>query len=253
MSPNTILSVRDLSVVYDDTTALTNISFDVCASDKVAIIGPNGAGKSTLMKAIMGLIPVPRTSEIYVDRSRLGYVPQHQTVDWSFPVSVRDVVMMGMTKQIGWLRFPNKSHWQAVDAALDRVKMLDFSHRQISELSGGQQQRVFIARALAQQADTLLLDEPFAGVDVSAQSDLLQVIDELNHAGLTILLSTHDLSLAFKRFTKVMALNRELVAFGTPDEIYQPDTLKSLYGGAVRTMHDGEQTLVFVDEDKQCC
>lgn len=250
----TILSVQQLSIDYDDSTpALNNVSFEICAGDKVAIIGPNGAGKSTLMKAIMGLIQTPRTSKIEVDRHRLGYVPQHQTIDWSFPVTVRDVVMMGLTRQIGWLRFARKKHWQQVDAALKRVTMLAYGERQIGELSGGQQQRVFIARALAQQADTLLLDEPFAGVDIGAQADLLQVIDELNQEGLTILLSTHDLTLAFRRFTKVMALNQELVAFGTPDTIYNAETLKQLYGGAVTTMHDGGQTVVFVDEDSRCC
>ena len=248
-----VLSVQNLSIDYDDTTALHNVDFEVESGDKIAIIGPNGAGKSTLMKAIMGFIQKPRHCTIEVNRNRLGYVPQHQTVDWSFPVTVRDVVMMGLTRQIGWLRFPGKQHWQAVEAALERVGMLDYAQRQIGELSGGQQQRVFVARALAQQADILLLDEPFAGVDVGAQTDLLHVIDELNQDGLTILLSTHDLALAFRRFSKVMALNRELVAFGTPEAIYNADTLKLLYGGAVTAMHEGEQTLVFVDEDSHCC
>jgi ABC-type Mn2+/Zn2+ transport system ATPase subunit len=160
---------------------------------------------------------------------------------------------MGMTRQIGWLRFPNKSHWKAVESALERVGMLDYGNRQIGELSGGQQQRIFVARALAQQADILLLDEPFAGVDIAAQSDLMHVIDDLNRQGLTMMLSTHDLSLAFRRFSKVMALNSELVAFGTPGEIYHADMLRRLYGGAVTTMSDGTQTLVFVDENSHCC
>jgi manganese/zinc/iron transport system ATP- binding protein len=250
----TVLAVNNLSIVFDDdTTALRNINFEISAGDKVAIIGPNGAGKSTLMRAIMGLIAVPKTCRIVVDRKRLGYVPQHQSVDWSFPVTVRDVVMMGMTRQIGWLRFPNKSHWQAVESALERVGMLEYANRQIGELSGGQQQRVFVARALAQQADILLLDEPFAGVDIAAQSDLMHVIDDLNRQGLTMMLSTHDLNLAFRRFSKVMALNSELVAFGTRDEIYHADMLRRLYGGAVTTMNDGTQTLVFVDENSHCC
>jgi manganese/zinc/iron transport system ATP- binding protein len=248
----TVLAVHDLSISYDHKTALRHISFAICGADKIAIIGPNGAGKSTLMKAIMGLLPTPPGCRIEVDRKRLGYVPQQQLVDWSFPVTVRDVVMMGMTRQIGWLRFPNKSHWKNVESALERVGLQPYAQRQIGELSGGQQQRVFIARALAQQADILLLDEPFAGVDVAAQSDLLHVIDDLNSAGLTILLSTHDLSLAFRRFSKVMALNNELVAFGTPAEVYHADTFKQLYGGAVTILHDGTQTFVFVDADNHC-
>src|SRR5688572_11010221 len=136
MNP-TVLAVNNLSIVFDDdTTALRNINFEISAGDKVAIIGPNGAGKSTLMRAVMGLIAIPKTCRIVVDRKRLGYVPQQQAVDWSFPVTVRDVVMMGLTRQIGWLRFPNKSHWKAVESALERVGMLDYANRQIGELSG---------------------------------------------------------------------------------------------------------------------
>ena len=248
-----IISVQDITIHYDDTLALRNVSFEIFARDKVAIIGPNGAGKSTLMKAIMGLIPIVTGGIITVDRNRLGYVPQHQNIDWQFPVTVRDVVMLGLTREIGWFRLPRKKHWQTVDDALNRVSMMEFGHRQISELSGGERQRVFIARALAQQVDTILLDEPFAGVDIAAQEELLNMLDRLNNDGITILLSTHDLNMAFNRFSRVMALHHRLVAFDTPEKIYTTNTLKQLYGGVMMTIEDGEQTITFVDEDTTCC
>jgi ABC-type Mn2+/Zn2+ transport system ATPase subunit len=248
-----ILSVNKLSIAYDDSFALENISFDIPAGDMLAIIGPNGAGKSTLLKVIMGLLKIPPKSEIRVDPKRLGYVPQHQDVDWSFPVTVRDVVMMGLVKEIGWLRFPQSKHWQAVDFALERVAMNDFGARQIGELSGGQRQRVFIARALVQESDILLLDEPFAGVDIGVETDLMKTITALNKEGITILLTTHDLGLAFKRFKRVMALNRELIGIGTPQEMYTAEMLRALYGGSVATVNEAGQVMVFVDDDVHCC
>jgi ABC-type Mn2+/Zn2+ transport system ATPase subunit len=248
-----ILSVKNLNLAYDNMFALENISFDILAGDMLAIIGPNGAGKSTLLQAIMGLFKIPQDSQIIVDPRRLGYVPQHQAVDLSFPVTVRDVVMMGLVKEIGWLRFPQRKHWQAVDEALERVSMRDFASRQIGELSGGQRQRVFIARALVQQSDILLLDEPFAGVDIGVETDLMKTITALNEEGITILLSTHDLGLAFKQFKRVMALHRELIGIGTPQEMYTADMLRALYGGGIATVNEEGQVLVFVDDDVHCC
>lgn len=248
-----VLSVNNLSIAYENDTVLENISFEVPAGDMLAIIGPNGAGKSTLLKAIMGLLTIPHKSEIAVDPKRLGYVPQHQDVDWTFPVTVRDVVMMGLIREIGWLRFPSKKHWQAVDKALERVAMLNFATRQIGELSGGQRQRVFIARALVQDSDILLLDEPFAGVDIGVEIDLMKTITALNADGITILLTTHDLGLAFKQFKRVMALHRHLIGIGTPQEMYTADMLKSLYGGGVATINEDGNVMVFVDEDVHCC
>lgn len=247
-----VLEVRDLSVNYEDERALDHVSFSIQGGDSVAIIGPNGAGKSTLMKAIMGLIQPARGAWIQVDPARLGYVPQHQSVDWSFPVTVQDVVMMGLIRQIGWLRFPARRHHERVREALERVNMLPYAKRQIGELSGGQRQRVFIARSLAQQADILLLDEPFAGIDVAAEGELLQMLDALNRDGLTVLLSTHDLNMAFKRFRRVLALNRTLIGLGTPQEMVTPEILSALYGGAIAMVHDGDQIAVFVDEDVHC-
>jgi manganese/iron transport system ATP-binding protein len=229
-----VLDVCALTVAYNGEAAIEGISFDVYAGERIAVIGPNGAGKSTLIMAIMGLLQ-PRSGKITVNPSRLGYVPQHEGVNWDFPVTVRDVVMMGRTRQVGWLRWPGRSHWQAVDAALGRVGMGDLGERQIGELSGGQRRRVFIARALAQEADILVLDEPFSGVDASAQASLMDVLDNLNGDGMTVILSTHDLGLAFQRFDKVMALRRHLIAYGTAEEVYKPEVLTGLYGSQIAT------------------
>jgi ABC-type Mn2+/Zn2+ transport system ATPase subunit len=249
----TVLSVRDLSLSYDEQTALHNISFEIPAGDMLAIIGPNGAGKSSLLKSIMGLVQAHRGGVIEVDRKRLAYVPQHQAVDWQFPVTVHDVVMMGLARQIGWMRFPKREHLQRVEAALERVGMSQYSKRQIGELSGGQRQRVFIARALAQSNDILLLDEPFAGIDATTENELMTTISELNKEGITILLTTHDINMAFKRFKRILALNHHLVGIGTPQEMYTPEMLTRLYGGGVATLHQGEHVMVFVDEDVHCC
>jgi ABC-type Mn2+/Zn2+ transport system ATPase subunit len=202
------------------------------------------------MQAVMGLLQA-QSGAITISggsAQRLGYVPQHEAVDWNFPVTVRDVVMMGQARQIGWFRWPGRQHWQAVDAALERVGMLHLRERQIGELSGGQRRRAFIARALVTQADTLLLDEPFSGVDAGAQNELMDVLHHLNDEGLTILLSTHDLNLAFQHFDKVMALNRRLIAYGTAKDVYRPDILSQLYGGRLATWDNGRQVMVFVDE-----
>jgi ABC-type Mn2+/Zn2+ transport system ATPase subunit len=248
--PPVIIDVRGLTAAYNGDPAIEDLTFHIHAGERIAIIGQNGAGKSTLLKVIMGLLPA-RAGAISIagdGRNRLGYVPQHEDVNWDFPVTVRDVVMMGCARQIGWLRWPRAEHRARVALALERVGMADLGERQVGELSGGQRRRVFIARALAQQADILILDEPFSGVDASAQADLLNVLDALNRDGLTILLSTHDLDLAFHRFDRVMALQRRLIAFGTPQEVYTPEMLTRLYGRQILVWKDGQPLSVFVDE-----
>jgi ABC-type Mn2+/Zn2+ transport system ATPase subunit len=244
-----MIDVRGVTVRYDGEPAVEDITFHVAAGERIAIIGPNGAGKSTLIKAIIGLLR-HQSGEITVtgDLKKLGYVPQHEDVNWNFPVTVRDVVLMGCLRQIGWFRLPTRKHWQQVDAALERVDLAAFGQRQVGELSGGQRRRVFIARALAMNSDVLLLDEPFSGVDASAQTDLMGVLDRLNAEGLTILLSTHDLDLAFHRFDKVLALRQRMIAFGTPKEVYQTDILAQLYGKRLLAWHDGQEVSLFVDE-----
>ncbi len=245
-----ILTVANLTVVYEQQVAIEDLHFSVPVGAKVAVIGPNGAGKSTLMKAIMGLLPV-QSGTIHCD-ARLGYVPQYEAVNWDFPVTVRDVVMMGRTRRIGWLRWPTRAHWHAVETALDRVGMANLSERQVGELSGGQRRRVFIAQALAQEAEVLVLDEPFSGVDVQVQAETMQVLDDLHAAGLTIMLSTHDLDLAFQHFDRVMALHHHLIAYGPPANVYTRDILAQLYGSRLATLENGEQVNIFVD-DHECC
>ena len=248
------LSIRGLTVLYRALPALENVSIDIHAGERVAIIGPNGAGKSTLIKTIMGLLQ-PRAGSVQVHSANpycLGYVPQHEAVNWDFPVTVRDVVMMGQIRRIGWLRWPGREHQRAAEEALARVGMADLAERQVGQLSGGQRRRVFIARALAQQAEILILDEPFSGVDTSAQANMMDVLDTLNRDGLTIVLSTHDLNLAFHRFDRVLALHRQAIAYGTPAEIYTPEVLSQLYGDRLATWQDGRQITVLVD-DHNCC
>jgi ABC-type Mn2+/Zn2+ transport system ATPase subunit len=250
MTSDTLITVKHLSVMFEDTEALHDVSFSVERGDYVALIGPNGAGKSTLIRAIVGLVTPARGGEVHVQGGigRLGYVPQHNAVDWSFPVSVRDVVLMGLTRQIGWLRPARKVHHARVDEALQRAGLLEMANRQIGDLSGGLKRRVFIARALAQQADILLLDEPFAGVDIGAQNELMDLLDALNAQGITIVLSTHDLALAFSRFKKVLAVNHRMLGYGKPSDIYTPDMLRELYGGRVATWQEDKQTLLFIDD-----
>lgn len=247
-----VIAVRDLTVVYDGDLALRDITFAVNPGDSVAIIGPNGAGKSTLIQAIMGLLQA-RSGDIMVDDpQRLGYVPQHEAVNLDFPVTVRDVVMMGRARRIGWLRWPGRADQTAVETALARVGMGAYAHRQIGDLSGGQRQRVFVARALAQEAAVLILDEPFSGVDASAQAAMMAVLDALHTDGLTIILCTHDLNLAFQRFDRVLALKERVIAYGPPAAVYTREILAQLYGGRLTTLENGQQVTVFVD-DHNCC
>ncbi len=244
-----LIEAVDLSVTYNGETALDQVTFSVERGDQVAIIGPNGAGKSTLIKAMLGLLrPSSGSVDVHVPRERIGYVAQNEAVDWNFPVTVRDVVMMGCARRIGWFKPPKREHQHIVDEALERVGMTAVQGRQIGELSGGQRRRVFIARALAQDAELLILDEPFSGVDSGAQADLMQVLERLNRDGLTILLSTHDLDLAFARFPKVMALKRSLIAYGEPQRVLNADTLSQLYGQRLLTWQDGREVSLFVDD-----
>src|SRR5690606_20759503 len=195
-----VLSVRGVSAGYPAARdALQNGSFDVRRGERVAVLGPNGAGKSTLLKAVVGLISFTggaisiHGADCHTSHSLVCYVPQNASIDWNFPATVRDVVMMGRLRQIGWFRLPNRQHWDAVDHRLDQVGLRHLRDRRIGQLSGGQRQRVFIARALAQDTDILLLDEPFSGVDAAAQSEILDVLDRLQAQGVTEIVATHDL------------------------------------------------------------
>jgi len=252
------LDVRDLTVRYGDFFALDHLTFQVQQQERVAVVGPNGAGKSTLFKTISGIIK-PTTGEIRIFGQPPGghiciaYVPQRSQIDWSFPVTVADVVMMGRSGKIGLFRWPTKKDWQIVYEALEQVNMRALSGRQIGELSGGQQQRVFLARALAQEAELLLLDEPFTGLDAPSQQAILHILDIVRERGVTTLVSTHDLDLAANHFDTMMLLNRRMTAYGPPDQVFTPDNLVATYGGHVHSLKfetDAPEEMLLADT---CC
>ena len=238
------LEIHDLTVAYHKKPVLWGVDLVVPPGKLVGIIGPNGAGKSTLIKAALGLIP---TSSGWVkifgeSRSkklrRVGYVPQRESVDWDFPVNVMDVVLMGRYGKIGLFRRPSKEDRDIAREALDRVKMLPFANRQISNLSGGQQQRVFLARALAQESDLYFMDEPFSGVDAATESAIIELLHELKSRGKTLLVVHHDLPTARNYFDMLLLLNMRVVAFGPTEQVFTYDLLQSTYGGRLTILSE---------------
>lgn len=230
-----VLSIQGLWAGYDDEAALESITIDVGGGLLVGVAGPNGSGKSTLLKTILGLVRPWRGSiEIFGkkvgrSRNRVGYTPQSEIVDWDFPVTVRDVVMMGRYGRLGLLRRPGAADREAVAGALAEVRLEELAGRQISELSGGQQRRMLIARALAQEADLLLLDEPMVGLDATNQHELLDLFERLRNDGKTLLVATHDLSCVAACFDLTLLLNKKLIAFGAPAEIFTPELLNEAF------------------------
>lgn len=249
------LMVEQLSAGYTgNRRAIQDITFDVQRGERIAVIGPNGAGKSTLFKALAGIIPHSNGSislhgeDCRTSHLLIGYVPQSGNVDLTFPATVFDVVMMGRAREIGWFRWPRRVDHDAVEEALNHVGLWNLRKRQIGQLSGGQRQRVFIARALAQHTDVLLLDEPFSGVDVNAESEIMTTLDSLTNNGITLLIATHDLHMASTQFDKLLAINHHLMGFGVKDVVFTPDVLKATYGGRVGVIHTGdEQTFIISD------
>lgn len=232
-----IVEVHDLTVSYDKNPVLWNIDFSIPKGQLVGIIGPNGAGKSTLLKSIMGLLH-PQSghiklfgSDLEQVRNRVSYVPQRESVDWDFPASVLDIVLMGLYGKMGLFSRVTRADKEVAMHSLEKVNMQEFAHRQISQLSGGQQQRVFIARALAQQADLYLMDEPFAGVDAGAESAILELLQHMRNEGKTIIVIHHDLQSAYEYFDWIVFLNMRLVASGFKEEVFRPEILKETYGG----------------------
>jgi ABC-type Mn2+/Zn2+ transport system ATPase subunit len=176
------------------------------------------------------------TTQAKSDALEIAYVPQRSQVDWNFPVSVADVVMMGRTGRIGLLRWPSARDREIVRESLEAVGMTKYAKRQVGELSGGQQQRVFIARALAQQADLMLMDEPLTGLDITSQEDIFSILDQLKQRGVTIIVTIHDLNLAAEHFDRVMLLNHEMIGLGQPDDVFTPERLQKAYGGSMRVI-----------------
>ena len=231
------MSIHDMTVAYHRRPVLWDIDYNTPPGNLIAIVGPNGAGKSTLIKAVLNLVPtvsgqVSFFGEPYKkQRRRVGYVPQRSSVDWDFPVNALEVVTMGLYRSIGWFRPVTKKHRQAGMAALDRVDMADYAKRQISQLSGGQQQRVFLARALAQEADLYLMDEPFAGVDAATERAIVAVLRELKDAGRTAMVVHHDLQTVQEYFDEVVLLNMRLIASGPVGDVFTEENLRATYGG----------------------
>ena len=239
---NPILEIHDLTVSYDQNPVLWNVDLSLPAGSLVGILGPNGAGKSTLIKAIMGLI-TPTSGYVKVFdkpmndvRARISYVPQRESVDWNFPASVLDVVMMGTYGKLGLFRRPGKREKDLAIKCLEQVGMSGFVGRQISELSGGQQQRVFIARALAQEADLYLMDEPFAGVDMATETAIFQLLQEMTAGGKTVVVVHHDIHSAMNFFDWLIMLNLHLVASGPKEIVMNEEMLRKTYGGKLNLL-----------------
>lgn len=241
---NFAIEVAHLTVSYNARAALLDVSVNIEADQLVGIIGPNGAGKSTFIKAILGFVK-PDLGTVRIGESNaqnakglVAYVPQRGAVDWDFPITVKEVALMGRYQQIPWYSSPKKKDWETAIQALEMVRMEDFADRQIGELSGGQQQRVFMARALAQGSNILLLDEPFAGVDAATERAILEVLDRAKRSGKTLIVVHHDLSTAAEYFDKLLLIKQRLYAYGKPAAVLQEDLLSQVYEGRLRIFKD---------------
>lgn len=253
------ISAKDVTVTYrNGYTALHDANFSVPPGSVTALVGVNGAGKSTLFKAIMGFVPMSQ-GEITIMGSSVkkalknnlvSYVPQSEEIDWSFPVLVEEVVMMGRYGHMGWLRKPKQADFAAVDQALERVNMLEFRKRQIGELSGGQKKRVFLARALAQQAKVILLDEPFTGVDVQTEQQIMDLLKSLREEGHVMLVSTHNLGSVPEFCDRTIMVNKTVLASGPIETTYTQQNLQRVFGGVLRHLTLGSDTLHH-DEDSR--
>ncbi|MDX2239523.1 MAG: metal ABC transporter ATP-binding protein [Leptolyngbyaceae cyanobacterium bins.302] len=247
-----MLEVHQLAVNYRGIQGLNSVSFQIEPGQLVGVIGPNGAGKSTMFKAMLGLVPKDRgvvrycTCPLHQQLERVAYVPQRSLIDWDFPITVWNVVMMARTRHLGWFRSPGKRAKELAKAALEQVEMLDLRDRRIGDLSGGQQQRVFLARALAQQADLFFFDEPFTGVDGKTEAIMLRVFDELRRAGKILLISSHDWGEALHKLDRLLLLNQRLIADGAPYQVMTPENLQQAYGTTLPTRwHGGLDTNLF--------
>ena len=251
---NLAIDVTDLTVAYREKPVLWDIDFQAPKGVLLAIVGPNGAGKSTLIKAILGLVKpaagrVLVLGDVYRPQARLvGYVPQRGSVDWDFPTSVLDVVMMGRYGQLGWIRRPGLADKKLAMECLEKVGLVDFANRQISQLSGGQQQRVFIARAFIQDAPIYLMDEPFAGVDAATERSIITLLRELKEMGKTVICVHHDLQTLDDYFEWVMLLNVRRIALGKVSDVLTPDNLRKAYGGRAAFLEVGKEAVKDKDD-----
>lgn len=263
------ISVENLSVIYrNGHNAIRDISFDIPMGSITALVGINGSGKSTLFKAIMGFVPCYKGSvnilgisvKKALKKNLVAYVPQSEDIDWNFPVLVEDVVMMGRYGHMNLLRMPKPVDREAVDLALTRVNMLNFRHRQIGELSGGQRKRVFLARALAQKSQIILLDEPFTGVDVSTEDQIITLLKDLAAEGKVILVATHNLGSVPGFCDHAILINKELLACGKTSKVFTTQNLQKAFGGVLRrfvlsgeNLHDdsdSREVTVITDDER---
>ena len=267
--PEEGLRVSGATVTYrNGHTALRDASFEIPRGTIAALVGVNGAGKSTLFKAIMGFVPASageisvlgRNVREALKRNLVAYVPQAEEVDWSFPVLVEDVVMMGRYGHMGFLRRPRAADRQAVDDALARVNLTDLRHRQIGELSGGQRKRVFLARALAQEGQVILLDEPFTGVDVKTEEQIVALLRDLRDEGRVMLVSTHNLGSVPEFCDRTVLVKGTVLAYGLTEDVFTHENLEAAFGGVLRhftlggdTLHDDEDARsvsIFTDDER---
>ncbi len=234
------LSLHGLTVAYDHKPVLWDVDLQVPTGVLMGVVGPNGAGKSTLLKAVLGILtPLAGSVQVFgqphsMQRKQVGYVPQRSSVDWDFPTTVLDLVMMGTYGRLGWLRRPRAAERDAACHALKRVGMADLADRQIGELSGGQQQRAFLARAFVQDAPLLLMDEPFAGVDATTEQTLVDLMHELREQGKTLVVVHHDLTTVAEYFDQVTLLNRRVIGSGSVSTTFSAELLEQTYGGSLR-------------------
>ena len=242
----TAISVKDLYVSYYGSEALKNVSFTVDEGILVGIIGPNGAGKSTLLKVILNLIQKERGEVAILGktikemRTKVAYVPQRSSIDWDFPITVFDTVLLGTYPNLGLFKRPKKTDKAFAHDCLEKVGMAEFRNRQIGELSGGQQQRVFLARALAQKPEIYFLDEPFVGVDVTSEETIISILKQLRDIGKTVVVVHHDLSKATDYFNELILLNKELIDFGVVDKVIRPEILNRAYNNQFSSLPNVE-------------
>ena len=268
-NPQIGIQVQDVTVTYrNGHTALRDASFEIPAGTVTALVGVNGAGKSTLFKAIMGFVPAAKgrielmglSVKEALKANMVAYVPQAEEVDWTFPVLVEDVVMMGRYGHMGFLRRPSPADHAAVDQALTRVNMQDYRHRQIGELSGGQRKRVFLARALAQDGKVILLDEPFTGVDVKTEDQIIALLRELRDEGRVMLVSTHNLGSVPEFCDRTVLVKGTVLNYGPTETTFTPENLKEAFGGVLRhftlggaDLHDDgdtRQVTILTDDER---
>jgi manganese/iron transport system ATP-binding protein len=250
-----ILAARSITVQFNGHLALDSVSFELQAGEQVAVVGPNGAGKSTLIKALAGVLaPTSGSVSVYGHGPEghicIAYVPQRSAVDWNFPVTVADVVLMGRIGILGLFRHPGKRDYEYMRECLELVGITDLAKRQIDQLSGGQQQRMFIARALAQEAELMLMDEPLTGLDIPSQEGIFEILARLREHNVTVFLTTHDLNHAAEHFDRAMLLNQKMLGFGPPNEVFTPELLMATYGEQMRLLPSDGGVLAFSDT---CC